>query len=156
MNEPNLSITQVAFFFFRKLNQHSVSKTKMQSICYLSQGWWAAKTGTKLFREDFEAHKNGAISPALQNIGTHNKHGFVQEDFDGVPMSGLSDQEEKFLNLLLSRYGLLTGVQLSEKIRNTAPYADAMTKGYGAVIPIETMIRHYSKYLTKKGGGNNG
>lgn len=156
MTLPSLSITQVAFFFFRKLNQHSVSKMKMHSLCYLLQGWWAAKTGDKLFREEFEAHKHGVISPALQNIGTHDKHGFVRKDFDGASVSGLSDQEEKFLNLLLSRYGLLTGVQLSEKIRNTAPYADAMTKGYGAVIPIETIIRHYSKYLIKKGGGNNG
>lgn len=156
MTVPNLSIIQVAFFFFRKLNQHSVSKMKIHSLCYFSQGWWAAKTGDKLFREDFEARKHGVVSPALQNISTHDKHGFVREDFDGVSMSGLSDQEEKFLNLLLSRYGLLTGVQLSEKIRNTAPYADATTNGFGAVIPIETMIRHYSKYLTKKGGGNNG
>lgn len=155
MTASNLSITQVAFFFFRKLNQHSVSKTKMQSICYLSQGWWAAKTGDKLFGEDFEAHKNGVISPTLQNIGTYDKHGFVREDFDGVPISGISEKEEKFLNLLLSRYGILTGVQLSEKIRNTAPYADATTNGFGAVIPVEVMIRHYSKYLTKKGGGNN-
>ena len=156
MTAPNLSITQVAFFFFRKLNQHSVSKMKMHSLCYLSQGWWAAKTGDKLFREDFEAHKNGVISPTLQSIGTHDKHGFVRKDFDGVLMSGLSDQEEKFLNLLLYRYGLVTGVQLSEKIRNTAPYADATVTGFGIVIPIETMIRHYSKYLTKRGGDNNG
>ncbi len=156
MTVPNLSITQVAFFFFRKLNQHSVSKTKMQSICYLSQGWWAAKTGDKLFREDFEAHKHGVISPTLQNIGTHDKHGFVWKDFDGVPISGISEKEEKFLTLLLSRYGLLTGVQLSEKIRNTAPYADAMVTGFGTVIPIERMIRHYSKYLTNRGSGNNG
>lgn len=150
MTAPNLSITQVAFFFFRKLNQHSVSKMKMHSLCYLSQGWWAAKTGDKLFREDFEARKHGVVSPALQNIGTHGKHCFVREDFDGVPISGLSDHEEKFLNLLLSRYGLLTGVQLSEKIRNTAPYADTTTNGFGTVIPVEVMIRHYSKYLTKK------
>lgn len=156
MSSPSLSIEQVAFFFFRKLNQYSVSKIKMQSICYLSQGWWAAKTGTKLFREDFETRKNGVISPTLQSIGTHDKHGFVRKDFDGVPMSGLSDQEEKFLNLLLYRYGLVTGVQLSEKIRNTAPYADATVTGFGIVIPIETMIRHYSKYLTKRGGDNNG
>ena len=156
MSAPNLSITQVAFFFFRKLNQHSVSKMKIHSLCYFSQGWWAAKTGDKLFREDVEARKHGVISPTLQNIGTHDKHGFVRKDFDGVPISGLSDQEEKFLNLLLSRYGLLTGVQLSEKIRNTAPYADATINGFGAVIPIEKMNRHYSKYLTKKGGGNNG
>ena len=156
MSYPNLSITQVAFFCFRKLNQHIVSKMKMQSICYLSQGWWAAKTGDKLFEEDFEAHKNGVISPTLQNIGTHDKHGFVRKDFDGVPISGISEKEEKFLNLLLSRYGLLTGVQLSEKIRNTAPYTDATVTGFGTVIPIETIIRHYSKYLTKRGGGNNG
>lgn len=156
MSSPSLSIEQVAFFFFRKLNQYSVSKIKMQSICYLSQGWWAAKTGDKLFEEDFEAHKNGVISPTLQNIGTHDKHGFVRKDFDGVPIFGISEKEEKFLNLLLSRYGLLTGVQLSEKIRNTAPYTDATVTGFGTVIPIETMIRHYSKYLTKKGGGNNG
>lgn len=156
MISPSLSIEQVAFFFFRNLKQHSVSKMKMHSLCYLSQGWWAAKTGTKLFREDFEAHKHGVISPTLQTLSTHDKHGFVQEDFDGLPMSGLSDQEEKFLNLLLSRYGLLTEVQLSEKIRNTTPYADAMVTGLGTVIPIGTMIRYYSKYLTKRGGGNNG
>ena len=156
MTVPNLSIIQVAFFFFRKLNQHSVSKMKMHSLCYLSQGWWAAKTGDKLFREDFEARKHGVVSPALQRIGAHDKHCFVREDFDGVPISGISEKEEKFLNLLLSRYGLLTGVQLSEKIRNTAPYADAMVTGFGTVIPIERMIRHYSKYLTKRGGGNNG
>lgn len=150
MTVPNLSITQVAFFFFRKLNQHSVSKMKMHSLCYLSQGWWAAKTGDKLFREDFEARKHGVVSPTLQRIGTHDKHCFVREDFDGVPISGLSDQEEKFLNILLSRYGLLTGVHLSEKIRNTAPYADAATNGFGSVIPVEAMIRHYSKYLTKE------
>lgn len=156
MSSPSLSIEQVAFFFFRKLNQYSVSKIKMQSICYLSQGWWAAKTGDKLFEEDFEAHKNGVISPTLQNIGTHDKHGFVRKDFDGVPIFGISEKEEKFLNLLLSRYGLLTGVQLSEKIRNTTPYTDATVTGFGTVIPIETMIRHYSKYLAKRGGGNNG
>lgn len=155
MTVPNLSIIQVAFFFFRKLNQHSVSKMKIHSLCYFSQGWWAAKTGDKLFGEDFEKRKNGVISPTLQNIGTYDKHGFVREDFDGVPISGISEKEEKFLNLLLSRYGILTGVQLSEKIRNTAPYADATTNGFGAVIPVEVMIRHYSKYLTKKGGGNN-
>lgn len=128
----------------------------MQSICYLSQGWWAAKTGDKLFEEDFEAHKNRVISPTLQNTGTHDKQGFVRKDFDGVPIFGISEKEEKFLNLLLSRYGLLTGVQLSEKIRNTTPYTDATVTGFGTVMPIETMIRHYSKYLTKRGGGNNG
>ena len=156
MTVPNLSIIQVAFFFFRKLNQHSVSKMKIHSLCYFSQGWWAAKTGDKLFGEDFETRKNGVISPTLQNVGTYDKHGFVRKDFDGVPISGISEKEEKFLNLLLSRYGLLTGVQLSEKIRNTAPYADAMVTGFGTVIPIERMIRHYSTYLTKRGGGNNG
>lgn len=29
MGAPDLSVTQVAFFFFRKLKQHSVSKMKI-------------------------------------------------------------------------------------------------------------------------------
>lgn len=140
MGAPELSVTQVAFFFFRKLKQHSVSKMKIQALCYFAQGWWAAKTGGKLFTEDFEARKYGSVSPALQSICTHDKHGFVREDFDGVPMPKFSEEEERFLNLLLSRYGLCTGLQLSEKIRDTPPYADARVSGVNRVIPVEWMI----------------
>ena len=129
MGVSELTVTQVAFFFFRKLKQHSISQMKMHALCYLVQGWWAAKTGGKLFTEDFEARKHGSVSPALQSICTHDKHGFVREDFDGVPMPKFSEEEEIFLNLLLSRYGLCTGLQLSEKIRDTPPYADARVFG---------------------------
>ena len=149
MGAPDLSVTQVAFFFFRKLKQHSVSKMKIQALCYFAQGWWAAKTGDKLFTEDFEARKHGPVSPTLQSIGTHDKQGFVREDFDGVLMSGFSEEEERFLNLLLSRYGLCTGLQLSEKIRGTAPHADARASGVNTVIPVEWMIAYYARFLRK-------
>ena len=149
MGAPELSVTQVAFFFFRKLKQHSVSKMKIQALCYFAQGWWAAKTGGKLFTEDFEARKHGPVSPALQSIGTHDKHGFVREDFDGVPMPRFSEEKERFLNLLLARYGLGTGLQLSEKIKDTAPYADARASGVNTVIPIERIIAYYSRFLRK-------
>lgn len=149
MGALELSVTQVAFFFFRNLKQHSVSKMKMHALCYLAQGWWAAKTGGKLFTEDFEARKHGPVSPALQSISTHDKHGFVREDFDGVPMPKFSEEEERFLNLLLSRYGLCTGLQLSEKIRDMPPYADARVSGVNRVIPVEWMIVYYARFLKK-------
>lgn len=125
MGALELSVTQVAFFFFRNLKQHNVSNMKMHALCYLAQGWWAAKTGGKLFTEDFEARKHGPVSPTLQSISTHDKHGFVREDFDGVPMPKFSEEEERFMNLLLSRYGLCTGLQLSDLTRNHDAWKNA-------------------------------
>lgn len=91
--------------------ESDISTMKLQKLCFFAQGWNLALLERPLFKEDFQAWKNGPVCFELfdEHRGMYSVSSWPKGDADS-----LKKRERIVLEAMLRNYGALSGRQLSE------------------------------------------
>lgn len=121
-----VSIIQVASYI---LNNHQDilkennknSLTKLQKLSYYSQAWHYVWSGSPLTEDDFEAWQFGPVSPKLFFfVKAEGWHQLSKQSFKELSL----DQKES-IDLVVSKYGSLKAVELTELSHNERPWLNS-------------------------------
>ena len=115
------TIFDVARYILDRLGE--VSSWKLQKLCFYAQAWAIAWTEKPLFAEEFEAWRNGPVSPDLFRL--HQGQFTVRpDDIPGHP-EVLTEDELETLNEVLEHYGSWEPYRLREQTHSEAPWKNA-------------------------------
>lgn len=103
-------INDVAAYIVRHF-EGPISTMKLQKLAYFAQGWHLGITSKRLFEGEFEAWAKGPVNKAL--YAQHRRQFSVHEWPSGDPTQ-VAGFERKVVDAVLSNYGALSGIQLSE------------------------------------------
>lgn len=101
-----------------------MSTWKLQKLCYYSQAWHLAWTGTPIFEEDFEAWANGPVCSELFHAH-QGKFSVDINDFSKGTPENLTEDEKDSVNVVLRDYGDMEPYDLRELSHSEAPWKDA-------------------------------
>lgn len=129
-----------------------ISTMKLQKLCYLAQGWSLALLNRPLFDSEFQAWKNGPVSPELF---AHHRREFTVSAWPWGAAKNLDSRELIVVDAMLRNYEALSGVELSELThRDGTPWSltrasVGATSGTSsqAVIPKDVIREHYLSRL---------
>lgn len=128
----------------------SMSTMKLQKLCYYSQAWSLAWTGSPLFNEDFQAWANGPVCPELFNY--HKGQFKISSPMPKSRLTSLTEDQLEIIMKVYEDYGDDTGAELSVMTHQEKPWLNAR-KGSpeGArsetIISQESMKTYYSNLL---------
>ena len=118
-----------------------VSTVKLQKLCYYAQAWHLARFGVPLFPEEFERWDNGPVCRELYQIHRGNF------SMDAASIAAelrlnedLSTDECGTVELVLGKYGVLEGDELSELSHGEDPWR-LTAKNF--IIPKKVMEVYY-------------
>ena len=117
-------IAQYLVKVYKEAND-TITHSKLQKLLYYIQGWHLAIYETPAFQDDFEAHIQGPIIPALYNI---------YKDTYNQPISNLPDNIYlvplfiSHVHEILDVYGQEKDNNLQMRIYNELPYKEAYAK----------------------------
>ena len=98
-------------FFMANRNELPIRPMKLQKLLFFSYGWYAGKTGNKLFIEDFEAWPYGPVIPQVYN--DYKRWGGSKIDIKGKK-TDLEDKEANYMvDSAVKAYGISSDVGLS-------------------------------------------
>lgn len=125
----------------------TISTWKLQKLCYYSQAWALAWTDKPLFKEDFEAWRNGPVCRELfyKHKGMFDVNASLLPDADS---NNLTADEKDTINVVLDSYGSKEPYELRSMTHNEQPWK-AMRAGLGdfdmcnKVITKEAMGDYY-------------
>ena len=144
------NILDVSRYIVEKLG--SVSKWKLQKLCYYAQGWTLAWTDKKLFKEDFKAWSNGPVNLKLEAACKEYK--ITKENFPYGDTNNLTEDEKDSINRVIEEYGKFEPYILREMTREEKPFLKAKgltLKNEDTNVTItKKSIKKYFKGLLKK------
>ncbi len=108
----NLSDVISRVFFMSKRNKIAIRPMKLQKLLFFSYGWYAGKTGNKLFTDGFEAWPYGPVIPFVY-------HRYSEWGADAINEKGreidLGDEEANSLvDSAVVKYGPWSDMALSD------------------------------------------
>lgn len=142
------STLDVAFWFLdRALNDREyLQPQKMHRLMYLAQAYFAvAYHGRKLMPATFVADSLGPVEPTVF-------HAFSYGRPHNVESNPLTDTVSHFLDSIWRRFGQYTADQLTKKIADHPPIAEAMAKGAGTEITFIAIAKFYASEAAAKKG----
>lgn len=103
-----------------------MSTWKLQKLCYYSQAWSLAWTGSPLFGEDFQAWSNGPVCPEL--FQAHK--GLFEVSTANIPASresepALTEDQKETIDRVLETYGSWQPYELREQSHEERPWKEA-------------------------------
>jgi uncharacterized phage-associated protein len=131
----------------------SLTPLQLMKLVYISHGWSLGIRDIDLFNDRIEAWKYGPVIPSLYQAT--KKFGRSEIPLDLVDIEGASHVDEstqKFLADVYSKYGDLTGVQLSGLTHQLGtPWDQVYDKGiFGIEIPDNIIADHYKRLLDER------
>lgn len=142
--------TTVANEFIRRAKASGRTLTPMQlvKLTYIAHGWSLALLGRALIRDPVEAWKYGPVIPELYRSLKHYGSQAVTSSIPRSIFSGdeaMDDVDQRLIDEVYAKYGLLTGVQLSHLTHKPGtPWFRAYDpNGWGIAIPDDTIQQHY-------------
>lgn len=99
----------------------SMTQKKVQKLCYYAQGWYAAITLKKLFKDPIQAWVHGPVSPKLYDkykIYGYNRIPKKESKTTSEELKGIVEQIYRI-------YGKLDGDQLEELTHKELPWINA-------------------------------
>lgn len=129
-----------------------ITTMKLQKLTYFSQGWALAILDEPLFKDEFQAWRNGPVARALYDA--HRGQYTVGHWAEGAPLN-LTVRQQLVIDAVLKNYGALSGQQLSEISHDSdGPWAVARhSEGVGdgqrgnATIPKGSIAEHFKRVL---------
>lgn len=120
---------------------------KLQKLVYYGQAWSIALRREKLFDESIQAW---AFGPVTYSLFDRHRGRFVVADIGEAQPDALTADERRLLDAMLSYYGRLDGVQLSEMTHSESPWQEArrgVPDGMRSqrTISPDSMERYYSQ-----------
>ena len=144
------NIFDVAKYILDSIGEE-ISTMKLQKLCYYSQAWSLAWTGTHIFDEDFQAWANGPVSEEL----FYEHQGLFSISSENIEDSllkhNLTDVQIRNINTVIEFYGDKTGAWLSELTHKERPWKEIREKNNlktgercSHVIPKALIQEYYS------------
>ena len=98
-----------------------MSTWKLQKLCFYSQAWCLAWEGHEMFREEFEAWRNGPVCRELFNL---HKGMFMidAKDLEVGNSNNLTDDEKKMIDVVIRDYGDMKPYELREQTHIEDPW----------------------------------
>lgn len=142
------SIFDIANYFLTRVEE--VSPKKLQKLCYYAEAWSNALYGRSIVIDtQFEAWRNGPVSPELYHEVKVFKWNDIQSDFLSERSKELSDRNDiELLESVISTYGHLSGNELEAITHTEDPWLN-QRKGYNSsdssknAISTEDMAEYY-------------
>ncbi|MBI5165507.1 MAG: hypothetical protein HY985_16585 [Magnetospirillum sp.] len=130
------SLDVMFWFQDRALNDREyLQPTKLHRLLYLAQAYFTvAYPGRKLMPAVFVTDAFGPIEPTLF-------HAFAYGRPPSLEPNPVSDSVAQFLDGIWRRFGAYTADQISARVKEHPPVAEAMAKGPGEEIPFAAMIK---------------
>lgn len=127
----------------------NTSAMKLQKLIYYAQAWALAWTEQPLFEEEFEAWRNGPVSPELYE--KHKGEYKVTTSMISGDTSALTEDEKDTINRVLEHYGDKSPQWLSDLTHEEDPWKKAREEA-GAVegevcnqvITKDVLLEYYS------------
>ena len=142
-----VSVLDVAQYVLSKQSS-PVTTMKLQKLCYYSQAWHLAWTGSPLFRERVLAWANGPVVRELfeQHRG---KYAVTRGQLHGGDPLALSADQAETIDAVLDAYGSMSGARLSVLTHAETPWKAARGSiaedaRSGAVISHQAMRDYYT------------
>ena len=147
------SIFDVARYILHKSGEMSI--WKLQKLCWYALAWHGAWTGKVLFRENFEAWKNGPVCPAL--FECHCELSISEINLPDDKQKELNKEEKESIDIVLNAYNDFDAYDLKEIVRLSSPYCSVRQEWEaqqkqdaaeerpfsGPVIPKKEIFRYY-------------
>lgn len=151
---PVSSAFTVADEFLKIAKRRGEFLTPMQLIklVYIAHGWFLALRGQDLFGDRIEAWKYGPVIPDLYRATKHFGRNPIPHHLVNDEPSGIPDDVRPFLEDVYSKYGSLSGIQLSNLThRAGSPWYEVFSSGeYNGEITDEVIRRHYLGKLNEQ------
>lgn len=116
------TIFDVAKYILHKYGE--MSTWKLQKLCYYSQAWQLAWAEQPMFNENFEAWRNGPVSPDLFKV--HKGMFMVDEStFSFANTNNLTEDEKETIDIVLDNYADMQPYELRAQTHSEPPWKDA-------------------------------
>ncbi|MGE5548040.1 MAG: Panacea domain-containing protein [Solirubrobacterales bacterium] len=121
---------------------------KLHRLMYLAQAYYSvAYPGRRLMPAVFVTDAFGPIEPTVFHMLSYGRPHMVEAN----PIAG---DVAHFLDSIWRRFGQYTADQLTKRVVEHNPVAEAMAKGPGEEIPFAKMVEFYaSEAAARKGAG---
>ena len=143
------STLDVVFWFMdQALNDKEyLQPQKLHRLMYLAQAYFSvAYPGRKLMPAVFVVDEFGPVEPTVFHTFAFGRPHMIEPNHIGEPAA-------HFLESIWRRFGASTADQLTKRLAQHPPVAEAMAKGKGEEIGFEAMLDYYSsEAATRKGG----
>lgn len=122
-------------------DQEYLQPNKLHRLLFLSQAYYAvANRGRKLIPATFIVDNLGPIEPTVYQTFAFGKPYMIEAGPIAEPI-------EHFLSSIWRRFGQYSAESLSKRVATHQPVADALEKGIGEEITLESMIKFYGVEL---------
>jgi uncharacterized phage-associated protein len=146
-----LSVVQIADYFINKSksNKLSINHTKIQKLCYISQGFTLALLNNFLFYEEIQAWKYGPVIPTLYEKLKNYKNQEITNPILPEPEEIKNTNITQILDFVFKRYSTFTAGQLTSLTHETdTPWYEVWNKEEWSTIPPQLIQNYYqSKYI---------
>lgn len=133
------SLDVVFWFLDRALNDKEyLQPQKLHRLLYLSQAYYTvAYPGRKLMPAVFATDAFGPVEPTVFHCFAFGRPHMIEPN-------AVNDQVKHYLDSIWRRFGQYTADQLTKRVLEHPPVAEAMIKGPGEEIPFAAMLKFYS------------
>lgn len=146
---------EIANYIIKKANKENIiiSSQKLQRALYFCYGIFYAKTGKKLFEEDFEAWFNGPVvklvfmefsiqgfedlkplKTYIDYVSSDDGFSIIKRDFDNFEVS---PEDKEILDKAIEKIIKLSDEELLEMTKNQTPWLETFISEKRKVIPHE-------------------
>jgi len=143
-----------------------ISNMALNKILYFSQGWYLSTQKKPLFLQEFEAWKNGPVSPVIYQQFKEWGAGAIKSRAKSIDLAAggmrtakysLSEAEREHLDKMLEFYGHKSAALLSHMSHEEGAPWDMVRKSdahLGMKIPNSAIQEFFDSKLNKKYGGD--
>lgn len=135
-----IDIYDVANFFLKIVDRDAgstITPLKLQKILYYSQGYYLAKYGKPLFKEDFQAWAHGPVNPGVYE--KYKDYHYSSIDYPNEIVVEFDSETANFLSSIWNVFGIFDGKYLESLTHNETPWIEAR-KGYEPGEKCEVVI----------------
>lgn len=152
------SVAAIADEMLRIGKEHNKALTPLQlmKLVYIAHGWSLGLGRADLFSDRIEAWRYGPVIPDLYRITKKYGRDPIPVELVGIGPSMVDQNTSAFLRDVFSKYGHLSGIQLSQLTHKSGTPWDVVYKSgeYNSEIPDDLIRDHYKRLLHERVGGS--
>lgn len=137
-----------------KENKKTLTPLQLMKLVYIAHGWSLGLDRGNLYSDQIEAWRYGPIIPELYNITKKYGRDPIPVELVGIGPSMVDLNTSAFLRNVFSKYGHLSGLQLSNLTHKSGTPWDIVCKSgeCNSTIPNDLISGHYRRLLHERLG----
>ena len=130
-----------------KAQGRKLTPLQLMKLVYIAHGWSLGLRNVDLFDDRIEAWKYGPVIPDLYRVTKHFGRSEIPFDKITDAPSGVSEEDSAFLSDVFSKYGHMSGIQLSNLTHKSGtPWAQVYERDvFGIEIKDDLIKKHYTE-----------